>query len=95
MDLMRKFINSPLVRRRGHSVAETVTSPVNDDIEPLGNAESRKYFGQPLDKIIERDQTPVPALVTKSCECICRKGRPSVFNPQPLHRNCLSFTHVA
>lgn len=89
---MRKIINSPLVRRRSQNV-ESAPAPAStpDDVDAAKTVlltGDKRYFGVPLQKIVERDRLDVPLLVVKSCECICRKGLCLFF---VFFYSCLSF----
>jgi hypothetical protein len=76
MDLMRKIINSPLVRRKSQLVEAAPTSAYDsvDSTMPVVT-EDRRYFGVALEKIVERDQMDIPVLVLKACDYISRRGQ--------------------
>lgn len=77
MDLMRKIINSPLVRRKSQ-IVESSGAPAYDSMDSTTSAvvnEDRRYFGLPLEKVVERDQLDVPVLIVKACEYICQRGQ--------------------
>lgn len=83
MDLMRKIINSPLVRRKSQMVESAgAGAPAYDSTDssvPAVVNDDKRYFGLPLEKVVERDQMDVPVLIVKSCEYICQRGQCQIY----------------
>ena len=100
MDLMKKIMNSPLMRRKSQvtepvavaSGGNGVVSPVVEvNNERLGSVNGSRYFGVDLETILEKDQTDVPLLVVKTCEYICEKGQSRLWI---YHIFCLFVTFL-